>query len=102
MRINSLLRVVRRFNLHLGWRISRPVLQGRVRRSALVCAVLLMAASAPPAFAQKFPSRPITLVYPFAPGGEPQANTPGEMQRFVENELRKWRSVIDARKIERQ
>lgn len=35
-------------------------------------------------------------------GGEPQANTPGEMQRFVENELRKWRSVIDARKIERQ
>ena len=35
-------------------------------------------------------------------GGEPQANTPAEMQRFVENELRKWRSVIDARKIERQ
>ena len=35
-------------------------------------------------------------------GGDPQANTPVEMQRFVESELRKWRSVIDARKIERQ
>ena len=34
-------------------------------------------------------------------GGEPQSNTPEEMRRFVENELRKWRSVIDMRKIER-
>jgi tripartite-type tricarboxylate transporter receptor subunit TctC len=35
-------------------------------------------------------------------GGEPQANSPDEMNRYVANELRKWRQVIDSRKIERQ
>jgi tripartite-type tricarboxylate transporter receptor subunit TctC len=35
-------------------------------------------------------------------GGEPQANSPDEMNRYVANELRKWRQVIDGRKIERQ
>ena len=35
-------------------------------------------------------------------GGEPQVNTPDEMNRYVALELRKWRQVIDARKIERQ
>ncbi len=34
-------------------------------------------------------------------GGEPQANSPDEMNRYVANELRKWRQVIDSRKIER-
>lgn len=35
-------------------------------------------------------------------GGEPQVNAPDEMNRYVAHELRKWRQVIDARKIERQ
>jgi tripartite-type tricarboxylate transporter receptor subunit TctC len=35
-------------------------------------------------------------------GGEPQANSPDEMNRYVASELRKWRQVIDSRKIERQ
>ena len=35
-------------------------------------------------------------------GGEPQVNTPAEMNSYVANELKKWRQVIDARKIERQ
>ena len=34
-------------------------------------------------------------------GGEPQANSPDEMNRYVASELRKWRQVIDSRKIER-
>jgi tripartite-type tricarboxylate transporter receptor subunit TctC len=33
-------------------------------------------------------------------GGEPQASTPEEMKRFVEQEFRKWRKVVDVRKIE--
>lgn len=35
-------------------------------------------------------------------GGEPQASSPEEMNRYVASELRKWRQVIDSRKIERQ
>ena len=35
-------------------------------------------------------------------GGEPQSSTPEEMNRYVAAELRKWRQVIDTRKIERQ
>ena len=35
-------------------------------------------------------------------GGEPQSSTPDEMNRFVASEWRKWRQVIDSRKIERQ
>lgn len=35
-------------------------------------------------------------------GGEPQANSPEDMNRYVASELRKWRQVIDTRKIERQ
>jgi tripartite-type tricarboxylate transporter receptor subunit TctC len=35
-------------------------------------------------------------------GGEPQSNTPDEMNRYVASEWRKWRQVIDSRKIERQ
>jgi tripartite-type tricarboxylate transporter receptor subunit TctC len=35
-------------------------------------------------------------------GGEPQSSTPDEMNRFVASEWRKWRQVIDGRKIERQ
>jgi len=35
-------------------------------------------------------------------GGEPQANSSDEMNRYVASELRKWRQVIDTRKIERQ
>ena len=34
-------------------------------------------------------------------GGEPQVNSPDEMNRYVASELRKWRQVIDSRKIER-
>jgi tripartite-type tricarboxylate transporter receptor subunit TctC len=35
-------------------------------------------------------------------GGEPRATSPDEMRAFVEREIRKWREVIAARKIERQ
>jgi len=35
-------------------------------------------------------------------GGEPQSNSPDEMNRYVATELRKWRQVIESRKIERQ
>ena len=35
-------------------------------------------------------------------GGEPQTSSPDEMNRFVANEFRKWRQVINQRKIERQ
>ena len=35
-------------------------------------------------------------------GGEPQSSSAEEMQRYVEQVLRKWRGVIEARKIERQ
>ena len=35
-------------------------------------------------------------------GGDPQASSPEEMQRLVEATSRKWRNVIDVRKIERQ
>ena len=35
-------------------------------------------------------------------GGEPQSSSAEEMQRYVEQVSRKWRGVIDARKIERQ
>lgn len=35
-------------------------------------------------------------------GGEPQGSSADEMNRFVAAELRKWRQVIDSRKIERQ
>ena len=35
-------------------------------------------------------------------GGEPQSSSAEEMNRFVAAELRKWRQVIDSRKIERQ
>ena len=35
-------------------------------------------------------------------GGEPQANSPDEMNRYMATELRKWRQVIESRKIERQ
>ncbi len=35
-------------------------------------------------------------------GGEPQSSSAEEMNRFVAAELRKWRQVIDTRKIERQ
>ncbi|MEI7786144.1 MAG: tripartite tricarboxylate transporter substrate-binding protein, partial [Betaproteobacteria bacterium] len=35
-------------------------------------------------------------------GGEPQSSSSEEMNRFVATELRKWRQVIDTRKIERQ
>ena len=35
-------------------------------------------------------------------GGEPQSSSAEEMQRYVEQVLRKWRGVIDSRKIERQ
>ncbi len=33
-------------------------------------------------------------------GGEPQASIPEEIKRFVEQEFRKWRKVVDVRKIE--
>ena len=33
-------------------------------------------------------------------GGEPQASTPEEIKRFVEQKFRKWRKVVDVRKIE--
>ena len=35
-------------------------------------------------------------------GGEPQAGSVEEINRFVATELRKWQGVIDSRKIERQ
>jgi tripartite-type tricarboxylate transporter receptor subunit TctC len=35
-------------------------------------------------------------------GGEPTHTTPAETKLFVENELDKWRKVINLRKIERQ
>jgi tripartite-type tricarboxylate transporter receptor subunit TctC len=35
-------------------------------------------------------------------GGDPQSGTPEDLRRFVEREYRKWRDVIEARKIERQ
>jgi len=35
-------------------------------------------------------------------GGEPHSSTPEEMQRYVEHELRRWRNVIETRRIERQ
>jgi tripartite-type tricarboxylate transporter receptor subunit TctC len=35
-------------------------------------------------------------------GGEPQSSSADEMNRYVAAELRKWRQVIDTRKIERQ
>jgi len=35
-------------------------------------------------------------------GGEPQVNSAAEMSAYVSNELKKWRQVIDGRKIERQ
>jgi tripartite-type tricarboxylate transporter receptor subunit TctC len=34
-------------------------------------------------------------------GGDPQSSSPEEMRRYVEQELRKWRNVIEQRKIER-
>ena len=35
-------------------------------------------------------------------GGEPGASSPEEMKSFIEREIAKWRSVMAARKIERQ
>jgi len=35
-------------------------------------------------------------------GGEPRSSAPDEMQRYVEQEFRKWQKVIEQRKIERQ
>ena len=35
-------------------------------------------------------------------GGEPRSSLPGEMQRYVEQEYRKWQKLIELRKIERQ
>ena len=35
-------------------------------------------------------------------GGEPQAGSVEDINRFVAAELRKWQRVIDSRKIERQ
>ena len=35
-------------------------------------------------------------------GGEPQSSSADEMRRYVEQVSRKWRSVIEQRKIERQ
>ena len=35
-------------------------------------------------------------------GGEPQHSSPEEFRQFVEQDLRKWQQLIDARKIERQ
>jgi len=35
-------------------------------------------------------------------GGEPTHTSPAETKLFVENELDKWRKVINLRKIERQ
>ena len=35
-------------------------------------------------------------------GGDPQSSSPEELLRFVEREYRKWRNVIEVRKIERQ
>ena len=35
-------------------------------------------------------------------GGDPQSSTPEELRRHVEREYRKWKNVIDLRKIERQ
>ena len=35
-------------------------------------------------------------------GGDPQTSTPEELRRYVEREYRKWRNVIEVRKIERQ
>jgi tripartite-type tricarboxylate transporter receptor subunit TctC len=35
-------------------------------------------------------------------GGMPHSSSPEEMQRYVEQEFRKWRKLIEVRKIERQ
>ncbi len=35
-------------------------------------------------------------------GGEPRSSAPEEMQRYVEQEFRKWQKLIELRKIERQ
>src|SRR5437773_1551538 len=35
-------------------------------------------------------------------GGEPRATSPEEMKAFIERDIERWRSVIAARKIERQ
>jgi tripartite-type tricarboxylate transporter receptor subunit TctC len=35
-------------------------------------------------------------------GGDPQTSTPEELRRYVEREYRKWRNLIEVRKIERQ
>jgi tripartite-type tricarboxylate transporter receptor subunit TctC len=35
-------------------------------------------------------------------GGEPEASSAEEMQRFVQAEIEKWRKVIALRKLERQ
>ncbi|HKA43983.1 MAG TPA: tripartite tricarboxylate transporter substrate binding protein [Burkholderiales bacterium] len=35
-------------------------------------------------------------------GGTPRASSPAEMERFVENEIAKWKRVVEARKIELQ
>ncbi len=35
-------------------------------------------------------------------GGDPQTSSPEELRRYVEREYRKWRNLIEVRKIERQ